>query len=88
MSEFEISVFASIICIIITVIFSIIALICAIIEGAAKSTIYSTMAALFSALVTAISYKDIVVPMPIILPLNSETETYIDNVEVSIKSDK
>lgn len=88
MSMFEIYIFVSVIGGILTLIFSIIAFIFAIKEGAEKSTIFSVLVALISAVIAILSYVNITVPIPTILPLNNETETYIDSVEITIKSDK
>lgn len=85
---FEITVLFSILCGALAIIFSVRAVIFAIKEKSKKSTKYSAIAALFNAVFSFSSYQNIVVPMPDILPLNNETETYIENVDVTINSDK
>ncbi|MBD5456816.1 MAG: hypothetical protein HDR23_10215 [Lachnospiraceae bacterium] len=49
---------------------------------------YIIIASLCSALVVLISLFNITVPMPVILPLSSNTKKYADNLEVTIKSNK
>lgn len=88
MSMFEIYIFISVVGGILTLIFSIIAFIFAIKEGTEKSTIFSALAALISAIIAILSYVNINVPIPTILPLNNETENYVNNIEITIKSDK
>lgn len=49
---------------------------------------FSTVAAIFSGIITLVSILSITVPVPVILPLDNETGTYTNSLEVTIKSDE
>lgn len=82
---FEIYVFISVIFGFLTLLFSISAVVSVIREGASKSTILSALATALSAGFAIISYCNINIPAPVILPLNNKTEIYNDNLEITIE---
>ncbi len=87
MFSFHALALISVICGIMAIIFSILAVIHVIKERLAVSTITSAIAALFSAALSFSSVANITVPTPVILPLDNDTQKYIDKVEVTIKTD-
>lgn len=59
-----------------------------IVKQKVNGTILSAIGVLFSALFSFFSYVNISIPMPTILALDNGSQTYNDNVEISIISDE
>ena len=87
MSTFEIYVGLTIICGIFSLTFLFIAFILLIKEKPKPkpNAIFSAFAGIFSGLCAFLASINISIPTPVILPLNNETTTYVDSLEVTIK---
>lgn len=73
---------------ILTLLFAFFSIVYVIKEGVAKSTKLSAIATLCSAFVSGVSYMNITVLSPIILPVNNETSNYTDSIDITIESEE
>ncbi len=80
MLSFLVFFVVSVLCAIATVIFALIALI------KRENKFFSSLATIISAILTFIAALNVNVPSPTIYPLDNETHTYSDNIEIKIDS--
>lgn len=86
MLYFKLIITASVIFGIITVLFFILAVLYIFKHDEIKHAIFTTLAGLLTAIISVFAYINVTIPMPTILPLDYETQTYNDELVITINS--